>query len=293
MSAGSIDIRVREEAVVREERHSLTFNGFHAERVIVGGKVAYDYDTMGSSQYIAIHDIELRDGEIRVDGGRPEHVVDLRGRITYAPRGCALSGWVSTVDRTNSFTSITFDERVLAQETESNRAGDGSMPIVHFRDRRLEGTLWKLDAALQSPGAPNALYLETLALTALLELGQLSGHQLARPPESGRLSPLTEKRMRDFIDQNLASNMTLAEMASVAGLSRFHFSRAFKNTFGLSPVDYVLWARIEAAKGLIAHTDIPISEVALRVGFSNPDRLTAAFRRFMSQTPSQFRRSLR
>lgn len=291
MPRTSIDLQVRPEHVARQERQGASFRGFFAERVIVGGAIAYDYDWVGTRNYLAIHDIELKAGEICVSNGKPDEVNDLRGRMTFAPKECPLAGWVSTVDRVNAFTSITFDADILARELDGPRAPTLEQPHIHFRSTPLEASLWKLDAALKSSALPDAVYLETLALTAVMELSRFSQDKQVETPETGRLSISSERRIRDFILSRLNDNLTLAEMADVAGLSRFHFSRAFKASFGLSPRDYLLWARVEAAKRMLAETERPISEIAAEVGFGNPDRLAASFKRFAAQTPRDYRRN--
>lgn len=291
MKQTSIDLQIRSDSAGRQDKQAASFRGFLAERVLVGGEVAYDYSWVGARHYLAIHDIDIKEAEISVDGGPAMPVTDLRGRLTFAPQGCPLSGWVSTVNRTNGFTSITFDPAILSQELESNGVATESSPLVHFRNTALEATMWKLDAALRTFAPADVLYLETLALAAVLELGQCSAQLPLIVPESGRLSATSERRIREFLQGHLTTDFTLTEMADEVGLSRFHFSRAFKATFGLPPMEYVLWLRVEQAKLLLAGTKTPIPDVAAQVGFANPDRLTNAFKRFAGLTPSQFRRS--
>lgn len=292
MRAG-VDLQIRPESTGRQGKQGVSFRGFFAERVIVGGAVTYDFNWVGDRQYVAIHDIEMKESEIQVSGGTSTPVTDLRGRLTYAPQGCSLSGWASTVDRENSFASITFDTDALTEELEHKSAILQQAPLVHFRDTTLESTMWKLDAALKASKPVDALYLETVALSALLELAQVSAEGALVAPQSGRLSATTEKRIKDFVQSHADADLSLSEMADVAGLSRFHFSRAFKATFGLSPRDYVLWTRAHAAKDLLTQTGLPIPDIARQVGFTNPDRLTTAFKRFVGLTPSQFRRSIK
>ena len=288
MADSNLDLRIRPPLVVKQERQSVAFRGFLAERVVVGGEVAYDYQSTGADHYLAIHDIQLKDGEIQPGDAPPEPVTELFGRITFVPRGCPLSGWASTRNRTNAFTSISFGENVVAQELERNLPTVDN-PLIHFKDPRLEATLWRLDAALKQPGQPEALYLETLALTAIMELGHYTDQLPTQPLDSGRLSQANERMLREFVDQNLSADITLAAMAEIAGLSRYHFSRAFKATFGASPLDYVIRARVMAATQMLANTESPIAEIATAVGFSSPERLTAAFKKFAHQTPRQFR----
>ena len=68
---------------------------------------------------------------------------------------------------------------------------------------------------------------------------------------------------------NVDESISLGKLAAVAGLSVFHFARAFKDSQGVTPHSYVLEQRIERAQKLLAGTDIPISRIALATGFSD------------------------
>jgi AraC family transcriptional regulator len=83
----------------------------------------------------------------------------------------------------------------------------------------------------------------------------------------------------------------LSHLAEVVRLSPFHFSRAFKQSFGLPPLRYVTSRRIERAKTLLAG-DGSITQVGLAVGFGETSSFTTAFRRHTGVTPTTFRRGL-
>ena len=75
-------------------------------------------------------------------------------------------------------------------------------------------------------------------------------------------------------------------------MSYFHFSRAFKQSMGMSPTNYIAERRIEGAKKLLQETELPISEIALRVGFSSQSHFTTSFRRVAGATPKAFRATI-
>lgn len=101
------------------------------------------------------------------------------------------------------------------------------------------------------------------------------------------------RRTREHIEQRLAHKISLRELANIAGLSAGHFSRAFKQSVGLSPHRYVLRRRVAAAADLIRGTDRSLAEVALSVGFADQSHFTRAFVRESGVTPSAFRRRYR
>ena len=105
----------------------------------------------------------------------------------------------------------------------------------------------------------------------------------------GGLSGYRLRRVTEYINANLEEDLSLAEIAAVAELSRFHFARAFRKTTGLTPQHYVMQQRIERAKELLAKDDLPLVEISLRSGFKNQSHFTALFRKFTKLTPKTWR----
>jgi AraC-like DNA-binding protein len=87
--------------------------------------------------------------------------------------------------------------------------------------------------------------------------------------------------------------MDLAELASIARLSVYHFAGAFKQTAGVTPHHYLVRRRIERAQEMLARSDLPLSVVALANGFSDQRHLARLFQQPVGTTPRQFRWSQR
>jgi AraC family transcriptional regulator len=109
------------------------------------------------------------------------------------------------------------------------------------------------------------------------------------PPLSNRLSRGRMQRVRDYIDAHLDDRLTLADLAGVACLSPYHFSRSFKLALGINPQQYLIQRRLERAKTLMLRTNHPLAWVAQEAGFSDQSHLTSVFRRQIGMTPGQFR----
>ena len=105
----------------------------------------------------------------------------------------------------------------------------------------------------------------------------------------GGLAPLVWRRVRDFIQSHLQENLTLEVLASVTELSPSHFARAFKQTSGQSPHQYVIECRLGHAGRLIVETDTPLESVARTAGFSSNSHMTASMKRAWSVTPTVLR----
>jgi AraC family transcriptional regulator len=98
------------------------------------------------------------------------------------------------------------------------------------------------------------------------------------------------RRVLEYIDEHLEEAFTVADLAAVANLSAFHFSRMFANKLGIPPRRYVSQRRLCAAKTMLSAGKYPLCEIALRSGFSSQASFTRAFLRATTVTPGAFRR---
>ncbi|MFE9423294.1 helix-turn-helix domain-containing protein [Kitasatospora sp. NPDC006697] len=96
-------------------------------------------------------------------------------------------------------------------------------------------------------------------------------------------------RAKDLADARYAEPLGVADLAAAAGLSRAHFSRAFRQAFGESPHVYLLTRRLERAAHLLRHTDRPIAEICYAVGLSSLGSFTTSFTRMYGHSPAAYR----
>ena len=105
----------------------------------------------------------------------------------------------------------------------------------------------------------------------------------------------SEPRVRlatEYIHANLDKELSLHDLSRVSGLSPSHFVRVFKATTSVSPHRYLMRARLEASRDLLARSDSAISTIALASGFSSQSHFTSAFGQYFAMTPAAFRRSV-
>ncbi len=96
------------------------------------------------------------------------------------------------------------------------------------------------------------------------------------------------RRVADYVQANLAAELSIDVLAGVAAVSRYHFIRAFKATTGLTPHKYVLGRRMDAAKELLLCENMTLSQVAERVGYTNGHYFRQAFSQYFGCAPSTF-----
>ena len=100
-------------------------------------------------------------------------------------------------------------------------------------------------------------------------------------------------RARDLIERHYAKPLTIERLASLAGLSPFHFIRAFRAAFGQTPHRYLRDKRIDRAKELLITTPLPVTEICDQIGFQSLGSFSSLFRRLAKETPAEFRAKLR
>ena len=125
-----------------------------------------------------------------------------------------------------------------------------------------------------------------LILRRLVEIDRPLSFASARPVRP--LSPRELQQAVDVIDSRIGSDLTVADIAGVLNRDVRSLTRAFGAATGYAPYEYLTFRRMERAKELL-RTEETIMEIALQVGYSNPAKFAAAFRRFCGCSPSEWR----
>jgi AraC-like DNA-binding protein len=108
---------------------------------------------------------------------------------------------------------------------------------------------------------------------------------------AGQLAPWQVRRAAEMIRENLGGNIHLCDLARECRLSVSHFARAFRKSFGMSACRFLLERRIDHSKALLVTTDLPISDIAIRCGYSDQTAFTRAFGRIVGDSPGRWRRA--
>lgn len=158
------------------------------------------------------------------------------------------------------------------------------------RDPPLDDLGQRLLAGLELEGVDSHLYVDTLTCELAIHLLRHYTMATAAPTWSkAKLSPHKLRRAIQYIDENLRNELTLSAMAEAVALSPGHFAHAFRQATGVAPHRYVLERRVDRAKELLRQSDLPITEIADRIGCSSHSHFSALFHRVTGFTPRQFR----
>ena len=163
-------------------------------------------------------------------------------------------------------------------------------PRLFFEDTDLLATAEKLMLAVEGAEADGSAYCQALGLVLAHELARSRpGGAEKKPTIRGSLASWQQRTVTSYIEQHPAEPITLAELA---GLSTYHFCRAFRQSFGVPPHRYHTRKRIEQAKMMLAKRIHSVTDIGLALGFSETSSFTAAFRKATGFTPTGYHRSL-
>ena len=167
------------------------------------------------------------------------------------------------------------------------------MPTFAQPDPLIYGMSLALRSELSSVGEGNRLYLDAIAHLLCVHLVRHYSTQLPRVRDyQGGLSRFVLEQVIEYIQANLERDISVAELANLAQMSPYYFSRLFKQSMNMAPHQYLIQCRLEEVRRLLRTTDLPIAEIAERTGFSSHSHLTTQFKKQFSVTPRTYREQL-
>lgn len=147
-----------------------------------------------------------------------------------------------------------------------------------------------LKSALENNGDCSRFYADALGVALVAHLLQFYTTQKYNIQE--RTIPLADARIqqaKDYIHAHLSDDLSLDAIATSIGMSQYHFCRVFKQAIGLTPWQYAIKRRIEAAKGLLKMPQLSIGQISYQLGYSTQAQFTNFFRKHVGVSPSTYR----
>jgi AraC family transcriptional regulator len=225
--------------------------------------------------------------EARLGGAKvTAHVRPGQSMIMAAGRSNSWR-WDRPTEEAHIFLSPTYLADVAAD------LGNGRADIsdrMAFSDASLRQTILALREELaRFGGLPMFLDMAAYSVARRL-LRHCDGNKTKAVSGDAFLNARQLRRVLAYVDDQLGENIGLDDLARAAGVSRFHFCRAFKATTGASPGRWLSGLRIERAKKLLISRLAPMSEIAWSVGFESQSHFGMVFQSHTGMTPSAWRR---
>jgi AraC family transcriptional regulator len=162
-----------------------------------------------------------------------------------------------------------------------------------MRNLRIERAMKRLGIEMADPGFASNLLIESLVQQIGVEIARhFTPAQRSRRVRTfgGRLSTSQLSRVYEVIDSVSGRFPTSEEISAECGISAAHLRRSFKQTTGLTLHEYSTNARLNKAQTLLTETDLPLKEVAYRLGFSGSCTFSSTFKKAVGESPSFYRR---
>lgn len=239
--------------------------------------------------YLMVKLNPLSIAERRIDGKRHTEV-QRRGSTAYVPSGCGHS--VRYVRPLGSLCLMTLPEDTLREVADELGVARIAMApaFAEAPDHFVLNAFETLDRELQDGNPHGALIGQTYARLVAAHI--LTCHGGAGARRDGRPAALTAARIQrldEYIEARIACSIALEELARLAALSPFHFSRVFKAATGLSPYQYVLHKRIEFACALLRRGELAMDAIATACGFCDGAQFSRQFKKIRGIAPSAYR----
>lgn len=220
---------------------------------------------------------------------RPGRMVAL-GDLIFVPAGLTITG--SGPGGAHSMVACSFGRGAAPalamfesgwDDGELSRCGD-------IRSDRIADAMRRLGQEALSPGFGSDVLVDAITTTLPIDLVRHFQDSVRKgEPIRGGLASHQLRMIEEYVREWPAGGVRVADLAALVGLSRGHFMRAFKQSTGSTVHGFVEGIRLDQAKTLLAEGEIPLKQIAARLGFANPASFSLAFRRLTGNTPGSYR----
>jgi AraC family transcriptional regulator len=223
------------------------------------------------------------------DGGMARRL-DRIGKVFFVPPNAELYGWGTggEIRAVRCLFEPGFYERTVG--------GPGKLTAAQLR-RTLDlgGTLLptlltRLMEEALSPGLASVALAESLGTAILIECGRLVSDDGSAHPRKAGLTPRQHRIIEDYVASLEYEAPSVSALAALCGLSERYFCQLFRDEMGQSAGKYLKAVQIGRAQNYLLNTDLPLKEIAFRLGFANAANFSAAFRAVFHLPPLAFKR---
>jgi AraC family transcriptional regulator len=272
-------------------RRLMNWGPIQADTVKVSRREMFEYGFQARRHLLVAYErAERHEGETLIEGLPKSTLREFNCKLSFVPAGHRFYGW----QKPRVLTRLTYfyiDLEDPLFNLESGIASTTISPRLFFFDQAVWDTALKLKAEVGNSDPFSRQYVAALSLVLMHELIRLERMRSgAAAPVRGGLPVRQQKRVVEFIQEHLAEDISLAALAELVDLSLYHFARAFKQSFGLPPHRYHMARRMDRARSLLQRSTLPVTQIAMQIGFRETSSFTRAYRKFAGVTPSEYRR---
>jgi AraC family transcriptional regulator len=167
-------------------------------------------------------------------------------------------------------------------------------PQYQLRDPQIEHIGWALRAEMEAGYPGGRLYTDSLGLALATRLLHLGTSTTATDfTKRHAMSEWQHRRVVEYIEAHLDRDLSLNQLAEVAGVSVSHFKALFRQSLGLPVHQYVVRRRVDHARVLLLEGQLPLCQIALESGFAHQSHMARWMRRLLNVTPTDVVRSRR
>jgi AraC family transcriptional regulator len=220
-----------------------------------------------------------------LNGDRQKSQLDRGEMVIFPANVCSQASWDCEMDFTLLFLEPTYLDRIARQFSTSEAIDNITLePCFGICDRAIETIASLFKQELESEQVSSDFHVDALReLLCLTLLRQYSTRKDREIPQKDLHSAIA------YINENLAENLSLKNVARVAKISSYYFARLFKISTGMTLNQYVTNRRIEKAKQILSHQNLSVVEVAKLVGIESQSHFNRVFLQHTGSTPKAYR----
>lgn len=155
-------------------------------------------------------------------------------------------------------------------------------------DRTMQSLVSAIAPALQSEATFSRLFVAHIMSAMMAHLIATYGRDVGRGAKAPVLTPAQQRRVLDYMRHHVATNISVEEIAAHCGISAGHFTKAFHESVGLTPHQWILRTRVDMAKELL-RKNVHIAAVASNCGFADQSHFSRVFKKFTGYSPARWR----
>jgi AraC family transcriptional regulator len=162
-----------------------------------------------------------------------------------------------------------------------------------IKDPQLEHLCWAIRSEMEAGYPCGKVYTDSIATAIAARIVHHHSSVAQRSEKKARsIAPAKLRQVMAFIEDRLSENLSLADIATYAGMSVSHFKAVFRETVGQPVHRYLVQRRVERAAWMLKNQRTPIADIALQTGFSHQSHLALQMRRILGQSPKDLRKNL-